>query len=99
MKRLGTCVLSLCLMTALWSATRGPVASGAPQAQKSDGRAMVFEIYRDKAEEFRWRLKASNGQVVATSGQGYEAKPSCRHEIEQIKKNASRAEIEDGTAK
>ncbi|SHI91412.1 hypothetical protein SAMN02745751_01315 [Dethiosulfatibacter aminovorans DSM 17477] len=51
-----------------------------------------FEVYRDKAGEFRFRLKASNGQVIA-SGQGYKTKESCLHGIESVRKNAADAKI------
>ena len=46
-----------------------------------------FEVYVDKAGEFRFRLKARNGQIVAT-GEGYKAKKSCLNGIESIRKNA-----------
>ncbi len=46
-----------------------------------------FEVYKDKAGEFRFRLKASNGQIIAT-GESYPAKASCLKGIESIKKNA-----------
>lgn len=32
---------------------------------------MKFEVYKDKANEYRWRLLASNGRMVADSGEGY----------------------------
>ena len=51
-----------------------------------------FEIYVDKAGEFRFRLKATNGQVIAVS-EGYVAKASCMNGIESVKKNAAEAEI------
>ena len=51
-----------------------------------------FEIYKDKAGEFRFRLKATNGQVIATS-EGYKAMKSCTNGIESVKKNAPEAEI------
>ncbi len=51
-----------------------------------------FEVYEDKAGEFRFRLKATNGQVIATS-EGYKAKNSCMNGIESVKKNAVEAEI------
>lgn len=35
---------------------------------------MKIEIYRDAAGEFRWRLKARNGRVVADGGEGYKRK-------------------------
>ncbi|MBQ2661704.1 MAG: YegP family protein [Clostridia bacterium] len=46
-----------------------------------------FEIYADKAGEFRFRLKATNGQVIATS-EGYKALASCKNGVESVKKNA-----------
>lgn len=51
-----------------------------------------FEVYTDKAGEFRFRLKARNGEIVATS-EGYKSKPSCLNGIESVKKNAPEAEI------
>lgn len=53
-----------------------------------------FQVYKDKKGEFRFRLLASNGQVIAT-GQGYATKKSCLAGIESIKKNAPTAEIEE----
>jgi len=52
-----------------------------------------FEIYEDKAGEFRFRLKAKNGEVIAVS-EGYKAKASCENGINSVKKNAPDAEIE-----
>ncbi len=51
-----------------------------------------FEVYRDKAGEYRFRLKASNGQVIAT-GEGYKAKSGCLNGIESVRKNAPDAEV------
>ena len=46
-----------------------------------------FEIYTDKAGEFRFRLKASNGQTILAS-EGYKARAGCTNGIESVKKNA-----------
>ena len=51
-----------------------------------------FEVYTDKAGEFRFRLKARNGEVIAVS-EGYKTKASCLNGIESVKKNAPEAEI------
>ena len=51
-----------------------------------------FEVYADKAGEFRFRLKATNGQVIAVS-EGYKALASCMNGIESVKKNAPDAAI------
>ena len=45
-----------------------------------------FEIYQDKKGEYRFRLKATNGQIIATS-EGYKAMKSCVNGIESVKKN------------
>lgn len=50
-----------------------------------------FEIYQDKAGEFRFRLKATNGQIIAVS-EGYAAKKSCVNGVESVKKNAADAQ-------
>ena len=51
-----------------------------------------FEVYKDKAGEFRFRLKATNGQIIAT-GEGYKAMAGCKRGIESIKKNVVDAKI------
>lgn len=51
-----------------------------------------FEIYKDKAGEFRFRLKAKNGQVIAV-GEGYTTLANCEKGVESVKKNAPDAEI------
>ncbi|HPJ21887.1 MAG TPA: YegP family protein [Clostridia bacterium] len=51
-----------------------------------------FEIYTDKTGKFRFRLKASNGQVIAT-GEAYSSKSACLNGVESIKKNAPDAEV------
>ncbi len=53
-----------------------------------------FELYEDKAGEFRFRLKARNGEIVAVS-EGYKAKASCLNGIESVRKNAE-GEIVEG---
>ena len=52
----------------------------------------TFEIYTDKAGEFRFRLKATNGQIIAVS-EGYKAMASCQNGIESVKKNAPEAPV------
>ena len=52
-----------------------------------------FEIYSDKSGEFRFRLKATNGQIIAT-GEGYVKLASCLNGIESIRKNAPGSTVE-----
>ena len=51
-----------------------------------------FEVYLDKAGEYRFRLKATNGQIIAV-GESYKALSSCLNGIESIKTNAPDAEV------
>ena len=53
-----------------------------------------FEMYKDKAGEFRFRLKARNGQIIAVS-EGYTTKASCENGIASVQKNAPEAETEE----
>lgn len=58
-----------------------------------------FELYKDKGGKFRFRLKATNGQVILAS-QGYKSKTGCKNGIESVRKNATRDEcFERKTAK
>ncbi|MBR5617378.1 MAG: YegP family protein [Oscillospiraceae bacterium] len=51
-----------------------------------------FEMYQDKAGEFRFRLKARNGQIIATS-EGYTTKNACENGVESVRKNAPEAAV------
>lgn len=57
-----------------------------------------FEVYTDKAGEFRFRLKARNGEIIAVS-EGYKAKASCMNGIESVRKNAPDASVVEEEAK
>ena len=51
-----------------------------------------FEVWTDKAGEYRFRLKAPNGEVIAVS-EGYSSKTSCMNGIQSVIKNAPNAKI------
>ena len=51
-----------------------------------------FEVYKDKAGEFRYRLKATNGQIIAVS-ESYKALASCLNGVESVRKNAAENNI------
>jgi uncharacterized protein len=57
-----------------------------------------FEVYKDRSGEFRWRLRHSNGNVIATGGEGYKSKRSAMNGIDSVKKNAPDADTDDQTA-
>ena len=51
-----------------------------------------FEIYADKSGEFRFRLKAKNGEIILAS-EGYKTKSGCKNGINSVKKNAPEAAV------
>lgn len=51
-----------------------------------------FELYTDKSGEYRFRLKASNGEVIAIS-EGYSSKAGALSGIESVQRNAPDADI------
>ncbi|MGK7313416.1 MAG: YegP family protein [Candidatus Longimicrobiales bacterium M2_2A_002] len=53
--------------------------------------AGTFELYTDKGGEFRFRLKASNGQTILTS-EGYKSKASAQNGIRSVKENGGDTE-------
>ena len=55
-----------------------------------------FELYKDRKGQFRFRLKASNGQIIA-SGESYTTKRAAMNGINSIKKNAADAPVDDQT--
>ena len=75
--------------------TNAPIAALEDQTVEGFEKAKnpKFEVYVDKAGEFRFRLKAKNGQIIAT-GEGYKAKKSCLNGIESIRKNADSEIVE-----
>ena len=50
-----------------------------------------FECYKDKAGEYRWRLKAGNGETILSS-EGYSGKSGCDNGIASVRKNAGNVE-------
>lgn len=43
-----------------------------------------IEIFKDEAGEWRWRIKAANGKIVATSGEGFTRKWSARRAAKRV---------------
>ena len=50
-------------------------------------------MYADKKGDFRFRLKATNGEIIAV-GEGYSSKAACKNGIESVRKNAAEGKIE-----
>lgn len=55
-----------------------------------------FEIYKDTAGKFRFRLIAPNGEIIAVS-EAYESRDGCKNGIASVKENAPKAGIVDTT--
>jgi uncharacterized protein YegP (UPF0339 family) len=53
-----------------------------------------FHTYQDRAGEWRWQLVASNGKIVADSGEGYNTLAAVREAAERVKANAGSASID-----
>jgi uncharacterized protein YegP (UPF0339 family) len=56
---------------------------------------MVFALYKDTRQEWRWTLAADNSEVLAVSSEGYKNRTDCVHAINLIKKGASTTSIYD----
>lgn len=56
-----------------------------------------FEIYLDKANLYRWRLIAANGESIAMAEEGYKSKSGCVNGIKSVAQNAPEADIIDET--
>lgn len=65
----------------------------AADEEHPDQEGGVFEVYRDKSGEYRFRLKAKNGEVIAVS-EGYKRKESCLNGIASVQHYAKLAKIE-----
>ena len=76
------------------SVRKNAVAAGL-EDQTVEGSACKnpkFEVYKDKAGEFRFRLKAKNGQIVGIS-EGYKTMDACLNGVQSVKNNAPEAEL------
>ena len=60
---------------------------------------MKFEIYKDTAGEWRWRLKAGNGEKIADSAEGYKSKADCVFGITLVRSTDNTTPIVDLTQK
>jgi len=54
-----------------------------------------FELYTDGAGEWRWRLVATNEEIIATSGEGYVSKQGAKRGIESVKRAVPNAEVQE----
>ena len=59
--------------------------------------AATFELYQDRAGEYRWRLRHQNGNIIADSGEGYSSKANAENGIRSVQENAPTAPTNDQT--
>ena len=56
-----------------------------------------YELYEDRADEWRWRLKAPNGEIIADSSEGYKTRGGCQLAISRMQWMASTSNVRDIT--
>jgi len=78
-------------------ASCGETVSKSASSDETTGSPREFEIYKDASGEFRWRLRAKNGRIIANSGDGYKNKADAEHAIGLVKNATSETKIEDLT--
>jgi uncharacterized protein YegP (UPF0339 family) len=86
--------LASALALAVFGLTAIAGGAAAIQGERKADDKLKFEIYQDSAKEYRWRLKATNDKILATSGQGYKAKADCKNGVERIQKDAEKLKFE-----
>jgi len=69
---------------------------GDEPADDGSGSDATFEIFRDSADEFRWRLRHDNGNIIADGGQGYASKQKAKQGMRSVQTNAPGAPVERG---
>jgi len=55
----------------------------------------TFERFVDSADQWRWRLVHTNGNIIADSGEGYASRQKCTQGLESVKENAADADVVD----
>jgi uncharacterized protein len=55
---------------------------------------MKYEVYKDKKQEFRWRLRHGNGNILSKSSESYKAKADCMRCIENNKNSSTAITVE-----
>src|SRR5262249_36840603 len=68
---------------------------GTASAQKDAGKGkMTFEVYKDKGGEYRWRLKAANGKILAVPEDAYTAHADIKTAVDNVRANAGKMKVE-----
>lgn len=56
---------------------------------------MTYHYYKDSKGEWRWRLKAANGRIIADSGEGYKSEKECLDGIDLVKVSSAAPVVKD----
>ncbi|QAU13431.1 DUF1508 domain-containing protein [Halorubrum sp. BOL3-1] len=65
------------------------------EAPDEGGSDATFELYADSVDQFRWRLRHDNSNIVADGGQGYASKQKAKQGLRSVKTNAPGAAVEE----
>ena len=94
-----TAVLVVAVAAAALSFPAAPAQDKKDKGKDAGKASAVFELYKDKGGEFRFRIKDEAGTMLAISGKGYDDKAEVLKVIDHIKKTATNAKLDDQTAK
>jgi uncharacterized protein YegP (UPF0339 family) len=82
--------LALCgLLAAMIAAV-----SATPGLARQAGGKMTFEIYKDKAGEYRWRLKTADGDILAVPEDAYKNQADAKRAVDSIRNNFAKLKVE-----
>ncbi len=70
-------------------------SEGGVDTESEAGSDATFELYEDNAGEYRWRLRHSNGNIIADSGEGYASKQKAKQGLNSVKENAPGAVVDE----
>jgi len=65
------------------------------EAPAEGGSKATFELFKDKADKWRWRLRHDNGNIIADGGQGYASKQKAKQGLTSVQTNVPGAPVED----
>jgi len=71
----------------------GRVTAYAPEAETLDYDPAAYELSLDNEEQWRWRLRTMNGNIIADSSQGFSSKQQAQQGIRSVMNDAPEAEI------
>jgi uncharacterized protein YegP (UPF0339 family) len=63
-------------------------------AARGDETKMTFEVYKDKGDEYRWRLRAGNGKILAVPEDAYKTHADAKRAAELVKEKAATFKVE-----